>query len=110
MSEKRKNTRRMNKLRTEFFEDGKRLDADPDTRSQADCWLCPPGDAARIDYSVPAGTTPDSHNLDHRVTVHDNAELQEDPDNFEHAHKRCNESRGTNTPSPGLGETVPDWW
>lgn len=110
MSVKRKNTRRMNKLRTEFFEQGKQQDTDPTTRHLSWCWLCPKGEAARIDYTVPAGTTPDSHNLDHYTTVEERPDLQEDPEVFRHAHKRCNESRGNRTPSPGLGAEVPDWW
>jgi hypothetical protein len=100
----RTNTRRMHKLRDEFFAEGKRLDAAGDPA--ANCWL----DGQRIDYDVKAGTTPDSHNLDHFYTVTDFPELQEDPSNFRHAHTLCNEQRGKNSPSPGLGEAVPDWW
>ena len=104
---KRKNTRRMNKLRGEFFEEGRRLDADPETRHLAGCWLC----KQRIDYDAEPGTTPDSHTLDHRITVDDAPELQEDPDNFEHAHSNCNSSRGKrDVAGAGLGELVPDWW
>lgn len=106
----RKNTRRMHKLRDEFYAEGQRLDRDPATRAQASCWLCPPGDAARIDYTVPAGTTDNSHALDHFFPVEKYPELQEDWDNFRHAHRLCNERRGDRAPRPGLGETVPDWW
>lgn len=100
----------MNKLRTEFFEEGKAQDADPETRHLSWCWLCPPGDAARIDYTVPAGTTMDSHELDHYVPVSNDASMQEDWDNFRHAHERCNGARSNRTPSPGLGAVVPDWF
>ena len=72
----RTNTRRMHKLRDEFFAEGQRLDADPDTRELANCWLC----LERIDYLADPGSTPDSHHLDHFHPVDDYPELQEDPD------------------------------
>lgn len=100
----RTNTRRMHQLRHDFFEEGKRLDAAGDPA--ADCWLC----KLRIDYTVPAGTSPDSHELDHYFSVRDYPELQEDPDNFRHSHKLCNGNRGADGPSLGLGAAVPDWW
>lgn len=104
---KRKNTRRMKKLRDEFFEEGRRLDADPETRHLAGCWIC----KQRIDYDAGQGTTPDSHTLDHRIPVDDDPDLQEDPTNFEHAHANCNYSRGKrSTSGSDLGEAVPDWW
>lgn len=106
MPGKRVDSRRMKRLRSEFFEDGKRLDADPDTRDRANCWLC----RTRIDYTVPPGSTPDSHNMDHYVTVDERPDLQEDPSNFRHSHASCNEARGKRAPSPGLGEPVPAWW
>lgn len=106
MAGKRKNTRRMHKLRDEFFDEGKRLDADPETREKANCWRC----KERIDYTVGAGTTPDSHNLGHYFSVEDHPELQEDPSNFRHEHRLCNESAGNRTHSLGLGEQVPAWW
>lgn len=92
--------------RADFFEEGKRLDADPATRHLADCWLC----KQRIAYDVDPGTTPDSHTLDHFHPVDDFPELQHDVTNFRHAHFDCNSSRGKRAPSPGLGETIPDWW
>ena len=103
---KRVDTRRMKSLRAEFFARGKQLDADPTTRHLADCWL----DGQRIDYSVPPGSTSDSHNLDHYHTVDERPDLQDDPTNFRHAHALCNMARGKNAPSPGLGEQVPAWW
>lgn len=105
---KRKNTRRMHKLRDEFFDQGKRLAAsdDPDKRAAARCWLC----KQDIDYDVEPGSTEDSHNLDHYYPVDDYPELQEDPTNFRHSHRRCNGTRGKRTPSVGLGEQVPEWW
>lgn len=107
MAGKRTNTRRMHQLRDEFFEEGKRLDADPATRHLADCWLC----RGHIDYTVPQATTPDSHTLDHAKDVETYPELQEDWDNFRHAHFSCNSSRGKRAPNTqGLGEPMPAWW
>ncbi|MFE2772278.1 HNH endonuclease [Microbacterium resistens] len=97
----------MHQLRDEFFEEGKRLDADPATRHLADCWLC----RGHIDYTVPQATTPDSHTLDHAKDVETYPELQEDWDNFRHAHFSCNTSRGKRAPNTqGLGEPMPAWW
>lgn len=111
MSGKRVDSRRMKKLRAEFFEDGKRLDADPATREHASCWLCPPGPGARIDYTVPQASTPDSHTLDHSKDVDTYPELQEDPDLFRHCHFSCNSSRGKKAPNTqGLGQPMPAWW
>ncbi|TFC30206.1 hypothetical protein E3O55_08435 [Cryobacterium sp. MDB1-18-2] len=95
----------MNMLRTDFFDEGKQHDATPDD-DEGNCWLC----KQEIDYDVPAGTTDDSHNLDHYFAVADYPELQEDPENFRHAHQLCNNKRSNNAPSVGLGEAVPDWW
>ena len=103
---KRVDTRRMKKLRGEFFREGQRLDADPETRHLANCWLC----KQRIAYDVEPNTTPDSHNLDHYHPYSTHPELIEDPSNFRHACFVCNTSRGNRAPSPGLGEAVPDWW
>lgn len=103
---KRVDTRRMKRLRDDFFEEGKRLDADPETRHLADCWLC----KQRIDYTVAPGTTSDSHNLDHYHPVSTHPEIQEDPTGWRHSHAQCNRSRGNGAPSPGLGEPVPAWW
>lgn len=104
---KRTHTRRDHKLRTEFFLEGKRLDADPETRHLADCHLC----KQRIDYDVAPHTTPDSHNLDHYFPVEDFPELQDDPENFRHAHMLCNASRGKRgVERTELGEQVPAWW
>src|SRR5690606_17314989 len=100
----RTNTRRMHQLRTDFFEEGRRLAAEHDP--EANCWLC----KGEIDYDAAPGSTPDSHHLDHFHPVSTHPELQEDPDNFRHSHVACNLSRGARTPSPGLGEPMPDWW
>lgn len=100
----RKSTRLMNKLRAEFFAQGKRLDAAGDPA--ANCWLC----KQPVDYDVAPGTTPESHNLDHYHTVDEHPELQEDPTNFRHAHRECNQVRSNKTPTAGLGEAVADWW
>ena len=103
---KRVDTRNMKRLRAEFFADGKLLDADPDTRHLANCWLC----GQRIAYDLAPSTTPDSHNLDHYTPYADAPELLEDPSGFRHAHFACNTSRGRRAPSPGLGEQLNDWW
>jgi hypothetical protein len=104
---KRTHTREDHRLRTEFFEEGQRLDADPATRHLADCHLC----RMRIDYGVDPGTTPDSHTLDHYFPVEDYPELQNDPENFRHAHFNCNSSRGKgDVNGQGLGEPMPAWW
>lgn len=96
----------MKKLRSQFFEEGKRLDADLDTRPLADCWIC----KQRVDYNVAPSTTPDSHNLDHYRAYADNPDLIEDPSNFRHSHFNCNTSRGRRAPSPGLGDPLGNWW
>lgn len=104
---KRTHTRLDQKQRTEFYEEGKALDADPETRAEADCWLC----HTRIDYDVDPGTTQDSHTLDHYFPVDDYPELQNEPTNFRHAHSSCNSSRGKRgTERTDLGEQVPAWW
>lgn len=100
----RTNSRRMNKLREEFYQQGKRLDAAGDP--EANCWLC----KQPIDYDVAPGTTPASHNLDHYATVKDRPDIQEDPTNFRHAHRDCNQERGARTPTQGLGQQAPKWW
>ncbi|WP_367147211.1 hypothetical protein AB0870_08315 [Microbacterium proteolyticum] len=99
----RVNTRRFNELRADFFEEGKRLDAEGDPR--ANCWLC----LLKIDYTVEPNTTPDSHNLDHYYVVRDYPELQEDPENFRHSHQSCNNERGAEAPQPGIGIPSRDW-
>lgn len=103
---RRTDSRRMKRLRHAFFLEGQRLDAVPETRDLAACWLC----KQRIAYDVDPHTTPDSHNLDHYIPIADNPDIQEDPTNFRHAHMSCNTARGKRAPSPGLGETVGDWW
>ena len=100
----RPDSRRMKRLRREFFEQGKRLDAAGDPA--ADCWLC----RQRIDYNVEPHTTPDSHNLDHYHPFSTHPELLEDVTNWRHSHMLCNLSRGNRSPSPGLGESVGEWW
>lgn len=99
----RVNTRRMQKLKDEFFELGKRLADEGD--SAANCWLC----GMEIDYAVPPSSTPDSHNLDHYYPVADYPELQEDPANFRHAHAECNGRRSNKAPLPGLGILSRAW-
>lgn len=103
---KRSHSRLAQKQRTDFYLEGKAFDADEDTRHLANCWLC----QGRIDYEVDPGTTDDSHNLDHYFPVDDYPDLQDDPTNFRHSHRICNQRRGKDAPSAGLGEMVPDWW
>ena len=50
---KRTHTREDHRQRTEFFEEGERLDANPETRQLAGCWLW----GLRIDYTQASGTT-----------------------------------------------------
>lgn len=106
MAGKRVDTREMKRLRAAFFEEGKQLDANPDTRDDAGCWIC----RTRIDYTVAQASTPDSHTLDHYYPVEDYPELQYDRDNFRHAHFDCNSSRGKRAPSTGLDTVMPAWW
>lgn len=94
----RTNTRRMHKLRAEFFARGK--------REQAPCARC----RQPIDYTVPPHTTDDSHNLGHIRSVEQFPELQEDPSNFQHEHRSCNLAAGSRVQSGGLGVEVPAWW
>nr|DAW53928.1 MAG TPA: HNH endonuclease [Caudoviricetes sp.] len=96
----------MQRLRQSFFEQGRRLDADPATRGRSVCWLC----HQRIDYAAAPGTTEDSHELDHVLPVSTHPEAQEDPSNFRHSHRRCNSVRGARAPAGGLGEEVEAWW
>lgn len=104
---KRTHTREDQRQRTEFFQEGKALDADQATRHFADCWLC----RTRIDYDVDPGTTQDSHTLDHYYPVDSHPELQNEPTNFRHAHFNCNSSRGKGERiTHGLGEPIADWW
>jgi hypothetical protein len=106
MAGTRSSARSVQKGRTEFFEEGRALDAAGD--AAANCWLC--GD--RIDYLVAANTTPDSHNLDHLHPVSERPDLQHDPTGWRHAHASCNQARGAKAATSvlGLGDPVPDWW
>lgn len=74
----RSDTRAMKAARTAFFNEVKRLDADPDTRHLANCWIC----KQRIAYDVEPNTTPDSHNLDHYLPVSTHPEPQHDVTNW----------------------------
>ena len=96
----------MRALRAQFYEAGRHLDADPATRDQAACWLC----GQRIDYDADPGTTESSHELDHYYPVSTHPELQEDPANFRHAHRACNQQRGNKAPRAGLGTLAAAWW
>lgn len=101
---KRPHTRAFEKHKQEFFEQGKALDAAGDQR--ADCWIC----HKRIDYSVPAGSTPTSHELDHYYVFSKYPELFDDPANFRHAHRQCNRERGDGQPKADLGDVIAQWW
>ena len=102
----RTNTRLMKRLRENFYREGRELDANPDTRPAANCWLC----QQRIDYQAAPGTTGDSHELDHFYPVSTHPELQEDSAGFRHSHRDCNNERGNRTPRGGLGEQPTNWW
>jgi hypothetical protein len=104
MSKERVSSRHMNNLRTRFYEEGRRLDEAGDPA--ADCWIC----KKRIDYTVGPGTTDSSHELDHYYPVSLYPDLQEDPANFRHAHRKCNRERGNGQPNADLGQLVPEWW
>ncbi|WP_210578594.1 HNH endonuclease [Actinomyces succiniciruminis] len=106
MASARRSTRRFAKLREEFYQQGKRLDADPATRAESVCWIC----KQRIDYDAAPGSTEDSHELDHVIAVSLRPDLQEDPSNFAHSHRRCNAARGNVAPTGDLGDEVPAWW
>lgn len=100
---KRTTTRAWQKFKTEFFEEGKRLDTEDDPA--ANCWLC----GMRISYDLEPNSTPDSHNLDHFYPVDDYPELQHDPANARHSHADCNVRRGKNAPLPGIGVLSRNW-
>ncbi|WP_137843848.1 hypothetical protein [Microbacterium sp. 2FI] len=107
MSGQRKSTRRMKQLTLEFFDEGRRLSESDDSHEKASshCWLC----GMAVDYTVPANSTPDSHNLDHYYPVRDYPELQHDPANFRHSHAECNVARGADAPLPNLGMLSRTW-
>lgn len=100
----RTHTRRFERLRREFLDDGRRLDAAGDPA--ADCWIC----HKRIDYHAEPGTTDLSHELDHYYPVSLYPDLQDDPANFRHAHRKCNRERGNGQPKLDLGDVIPAWW
>lgn len=93
----RNQTRRFSKLRREFFERCK--------VERRRCWLC----GQPIDYDAAPGTTDDSLTLDHRIPVSKRPDLQEDPGNFEAAHRSCNIRRGDRDPHAALGQLSRDW-
>lgn len=97
-------TRRMHRLREEFFRTGQAARCCGSAR----CELLAVQSRDRLCRSgrLNAG----SHNIDYCHPVATHPELQEDPSNFRHPHTLCNGQRGKNAPSPGLGEAVPDWW
>ena len=96
-SSKRVQTRRFNKLRSQFY--------DRCRRKRLPCWLC----GQPIDYDVDPGTTPDSLTLDHRIPVSKRPDLQEDPGNFEPAHLSCNTRRGDADPHQSIGMLSRKW-
>lgn len=104
MASERQSTRRMRQLRQDFYQQGRTLDAAGDPT--ADCWIC----KKRIDYTAKPGSTDQSHELDHFYPVSLYPDLQHDPANFRHAHRRCNRERGNGQPKRDLGEVIPDWW
>lgn len=98
MTRARVSTRAFQKARQRFFEQGR--------KDNAPCWLCD----LPIDYSVPPGSTDESHELDHYVPVSVDPSLQYDPGNFRHAHRICNILRGAAPPKLSLGIHSRQWY
>lgn len=63
------------------------------------CWLC--GQA--IDYDADDPHADDAFSYDHAVPWSVDRALRLDPGNGRSAHQRCNKSRGSRAPRPGLG-------
>jgi 5-methylcytosine-specific restriction endonuclease McrA len=68
------------------------------------CWLC----GQPIDYSLPRDD-PQAFTVDHALPRSTHPHLAEEPTNLRAAHARCNKSRGTTDPKPGIGSTSRDW-
>lgn len=66
---------------------------DRDRKARADCWWC----GQPIDYFVPASSTPDSWEGDHKIPVSRAPELELDLTNIAASHRRCNRARGDGT-------------
>ena len=68
------------------------------------CWLC----GQDIDYDADPGSY-DSFTVDHILPLSMHPELAEVWSNLAAAHRGCNSSRGTKTPTAGLGLGPKQW-
>lgn len=96
MAGKRRRGRRFLANAREFKQRGREEDAP--------CWLC----GQPIDYDAPLND-PGEHTLDHIKPVDKFPELQDDPANWAHAHRRCNSSRKDKDPISECFHLAP-WW
>ena len=103
---KRTHNREDQRQRTEFIRSGQAARRGPGDPPPVGVLIC----TLRIDCEQAPGTTTDSHTLDHYYPVEDFPVLQNEPDNFRHAHFDCNSSRGKGDAERGLGEPMPAWW
>lgn len=63
-----------------------------------------------IDYTVPAGSTPNSFNAGHVKSWKHHPELREDPANLQQEHDNCGKAAHTRDGDDnGLGLTSTDW-
>lgn len=97
MSQHHRSTRRGVKLTAEF-----RAECE---EANAPCWLC----GLPIDYEA-GPNEEDAFERDHFFPVSTHPDLQDDPENFRAAHRRCNQVRGNKAPRPGVGRTSVDWF
>jgi 5-methylcytosine-specific restriction endonuclease McrA len=70
----------------------------------APCWM----DGQPIDYDGPANAA-ESFELDHAKPRKTHPHLALDPNNARPSHSRCNRSRQTAAPRPGIGQTSEEW-
>ena len=96
-------SRRFQKLRKEFFEQGK--------RDNSPCWIC----GQPIDYSIP-NVDPvsgkinwEAHQLDHLLPQSKYPEHAEDLANARHSHSRCNNDRSNDAPSRSITKPSRRW-
>ncbi|HYH13340.1 MAG TPA: hypothetical protein VD789_13365, partial [Thermomicrobiales bacterium] len=97
MSQHHPSTRRMRQLKADFQDQCRAAD-EP-------CWM----DGQPIDYTVPAGSTDDSYELDHYYPASTHPEHYDDPANFRASHALCNRTRSNQAPSADLGAPSRQW-
>lgn len=68
------------------------------------CYLC----GQPIDYEA-KHTDPESFSVDHILPLHTHPHLAETYSNLAPTHLRCNKSKGTSKPKPGLGNHKQQW-